>query len=1075
MFKAWFIFGTLGRKIYEKSLNFDLLFCEFGQRHNSQTSSNMSLVPGDKVVYSATRLGEKVEKVGTIRSVGPTTVTMTEGPTVEKALILRLLKPVPIPGNPSMANTVIVFSVDVTGSMGRCFDNVKAAIAGIEAIPEGVAIILQVFTEERTKCLAGCISFGDDLAAFKQYVTDMLLGYVGLECGSGGDTPENHIYAMYELKDYLAKFYPDVETVFTFVFTDAGVHYNSVPSPEAEAETKALKEQFGVSVTDAYARLALLLDTPYKQTVMFMACTQSPDPWLAHLAKATEGLTLLCSGNLTGDLQRLIDSLFTITQGGTIGTVGFTSMTPHTITNRLPANEKVADRTIDIQKAKWETMFARFESLVAEGKKFKKRLRVRGAGEATALVLLILAAWEAATSAEESDILAQVIHLFDPADQPFVEAAWHALVQAFKDGVSPEDTMCEITFATLREQLQEMKGLPNDKAFAQLGQLVSGIMANLRFMKRPDGSLDLANAWCLSIDPKKVGTSFVTLATFGSLQVDYEGYRSDPTSRHPCNIVVPWCPKNASPIFKAIFRLFSACRFLDTVTTGILTGGTDCFPSMHPGMVICLAWALMTGDSERDTTLVDDAFDMLRHYGRLLSRNLHLLFDKGQGSPEPSPQQLLASFLRWAQEKHVVEMPPSIMAELVQAFAMVNARYEEEFDWASLVDVSAFDPLLGAHPVEGEFTVCPVAWMETLPATKLSRQARRLVEVLERNGIRATFDIDLIAQCFLLDTRTARYDLTAEKVHVPKAVPPLAVLLGAKVAEAVRRKFSPKWAAAREAHAEANLVAQVVEAVEASDSVPVLAAKLKEISFLPPWARGIKKVSRAHLALLFDKLDGDKLKLAVMAFALDDSWTTESVLMLKSLSSNIVAVLGELKDSFTARMSARVACKRKETLEVTSNRHGHSEDRQAATVLDDAPPLRNRFPNIPQDAFSIMLGAARAEVKKIRDTPLSKAARDKMDEFLYKNECDVTSFQAPRAPAPVRGRPVTPPLSRAGRYLKALQALDTACEAYAKLEAKPPMSKLQVYNFFETPMEAVTRSSSVASLERRAKFWAERR
>jgi len=1042
----------------------------------------MSLQPGDTVLYEARHTKNNV---GVISAVGLTTVTMKDGTTVDKKLVLRLLKPVPIPGNPSMANTVVVFSVDVTSSMGRCFDNVKAAIAGIKAIPKGVGIILQVFTEEGTKCLAGCISFGDDLAAFKQYVSDMLLTYVGLERGTGGDGPENHIYAMFQLKDYLVKFYPEVETVFTFVFTDAGVHYNSVPSSEAEAETKALNDQFGVSVTDAYARLALLLDTPYKQTAMFMACTQSPDPWLAHLAKATEGLTLLCSGNLTDDLQRLIDSLFTITQGETIGTVGFTSMTPHTITNKLPANEKVADHKIQLQKATWETMFARFESLVATGKKFQKRLRVRGAGEATALVHLILGAENAATSAEESDTLAQVIHLFDPADQPFVEAAWHALVQAFKDGVSPEDTMCEITFATLREQLQEMKDLPNDKAFAQLGQLVSGIMANLRFMKRPDGSLDLANAWCLSIDPKKVGTSFVTLATFGSLQV-YDGYRKDPSSRHPCNIVLPWCPKNASAIFKAIFRLLCACRFLDTVTTGILTGGTDCFPSMHPGMVICLAWALMTGDSERDTTLVDDAFDMLRHYGRLLSRNLHLLFDKGQGSPEPSPQQLLASFLRWAQEKHVEEMPQSIMTELVQAFAMVNARYEEEFDWASLVDVSDFDPLLGAHPVEGEFTLCPVAWMETLPATKLSRQARRLVEVLERNGIRAAVDIGLIAQCILLAARTDRYDLTAEKVHVPKAVPPLAVLLGAKVAEAVRRKFSPKWAAAREAFAEANLVEQIVAAVEASDSVPVLAAKLKEISFLPPWARGIKKVSRAHLALLFDKLVGDKLKLAVMAFALDDSWTTESALMLKSLSSNIVAVLGEeLKESFTARMSARVACKRREIAEgvtpdgkkihpVTSNRHGHSTTRPPATVLDDAPPLRNRF-HIPPDAFMQMLGVARAEVKEIRRTPLSPAATAKMEEFLYKNECDVTSFQAPRAPTPVRGRPVTAPLSRARRYLKALQALDLACEAYAKLDATPQMTKMQVYNFFETPMEAITRSSSVASLERRAKFWAERR
>jgi len=1041
----------------------------------------MPLQPGDTVRYEARHTKNNV---GVISAVGLTTVTMIDGTTVDKKLVLQLLKPVPIPGNPSMANTVVVFSVDVTSSMGRCFDNVKAAIAGIKAIPEGVGIILQVFTEERTKCLAGCISFGDDLAAFKQYVSDMLLTYVGLERGTGGDGPENHIYAMFQLKDYLAKFYPEVETVFTFVFTDAGVHYNSVPSSEAEAETKALNDQFGVSVTDAYARLALLLDTPYKQTAMFMACTQSPDPWLAHLAKATEGLTLLCSGNLTDDLQRLIDSLFTITQGETIGTVGFTSMTPHTITNKLPANEKVADHKIELQEATWETMFARFESLVATGKKFQKRLRVRGAGEATALVHLILGAENAATSAEESDTLAQVIHLFDPADQPFVEAAWHALVQAFKDGVSPEDTMCEITFATLREQLQVMKDLPNDKAFAQLGQLVSGIMANLRFMKRPDGSLDLANAWCLSIDPKKVGTSFVTLATFGSLQV-YDGYRKDPSSRHPCNIVLPWCPKNASAIFKAIFRLLCACRFLDTVTTGILTGGTDCFPSMHPGMVICLAWSLMTGDSERDTTLVDDAFDMLRHYGRLLSRNLHLLFDKGQGSPEPSPQQLLASFLRWAQEKHVEEMPQSIMTELVQAFAMVNARYEEEFDWASLVDVSDFDPLLGAHPVEGEFTLCPVAWMETLPATKLSRQARRLVEVLERNGIRAAVDIGLIAQCILLAARTDRYDLTAEKVHVPKAVPPLAVLLGAKVAEAVRRKFSPKWAAAREAFAEANLVEQIVAAVEASDSVPVLAAKLKEISFLPPWARGIKKVSRAHLALLFDKLVGDKLKLAVMAFALDDSWTTESALMLKSLSSNIVAVLGEeLKESFTARMSARVACKRREIAEgvtpdgkkihpVTSNRHGHSTTRPPATVLDDAPPLRNRF-HIPPDAFMQMLGVARAEVKEIRRTPLSPAATAKMEEFLYKNECDVTSFQAPRAPTPVRGRPVTAPLSRARRYLKALQALDLACEAYAKLDATPQMTKMQVYNFFETPMEAITRSSSVASLERRAKFWAER-
>lgn len=1046
----------------------------------------MPLQPGDTVLYEA-RFTKN--NVGVIGDVGLTTVTMIDGTTVDKKFVLRLLKPVPIPGNPSMANTVIVFSVDVTSSMGLCFDHVKAAIAGIKAIPEGVGIILQVFTEKGAKCLAGCISFDDDLAAFKQYVSDMLLTYVGLECGSGGDTPENHIYAMFQLKDYLAKFYLKVVTVFTFVFTDAGVHYNSVPSPEADAETKALNDQFGVSVTDAYARLALLLDQPYEQTVMFMACTQSPDPWLAHLAKATEGLTLLCSGNLTDDLQRLIDSLFTITQGGTIGTVGFTSMTPHTITNKLPANEKVADRKIDLQKTQWGTMFARFVSLVAAGKKFKKRLTVRGAGEATALVHLILDAENAATSAEESDILAQVIPLFDPADQPFVEAAWHALVQAFKDGVSPDDTMCEITFATLREQLQEMKGLPNDKAFAQLGQLVSGIMANLRFMKRPDGSLDLANAWCLSIDPKKVGTSVVTLETFGSLHVDGDGYRLDPSSRYPCNILVPWCPTGASPVSRAIFNLLCACRFVDTVTTGILTGGTDCFPSMHPGMVICLAWALMTGDSERDTTLVRDAFNMVRRYPRPLSRTLHHLFNKGQGSPEPSPQQLLASFLWWAQKNHVVVMPQSIMAEFVQAFAMVNARYEEEFDWASLVNVSDFDPLLGAHPVEGElFTLCPVAWMETLHENNVSRQAERFVAVLNLNGIEASVDPNLIAQCLLLADRTARYTLTAG-VHVAKTtMPPLAVLLGAKVAEAVRRKFSPKWAAAREAFAEANLVEQVVAAVEASDSVPVLAAKLKEISFLPPWvldARGIKKVSRAHLALLFDKLGGDKLKLAVMAF-LDDSWTTESVLMLKSLSANIVAVLGEeLKESFTARMSARVACKRQEIAEgvtpdgkkihpVTSNRHGHSKDRQAASVLDDAPPLRNRF-HIPPDAFRRMLEEARAEVKKIRDTPLSKAARDKMEEFFDKNEVDYTSFQAPRAPTPVHGRPVTAPLSRARRYLKALQALDTACEAYAKLDAKPPMTKLRVYKFFETPMEAITRSSSVSSLERRAKFWAERR
>jgi hypothetical protein len=514
---------------------------------------------------------------------------------------------------------------------------------------------------------------------------------------------------------------------------------------------------------------------------------------------------------------------------------------------------------------------------------------------------------------------------------------------------------------------------------------------------------------------------------------------------------------------------------LDKVTAGILTGGTDCFPSMHPGMVICLAWALMTGDSERATTLVDDAFDMMRHYGRPLSRNLWPLFDKGQGSPEPSPQQLLASFLRWAQEKHVEEMPQSIMTELVQAFAMVNARYEEEFDWASLVDVSDFDPLLGAHPVEGEFTLCPVAWMETLSASnsasKLYKQAENLVRVLQRNGIRVELDLDLIAQCILLAARTDRYDLTPEKVHVPKVVPPLAVLLGAKVAKAVRANVSSKWAAAREAHVVESLVEQVVVAVKAFPdcspaSVTALAAKLKEITFQSPCG-GIKKVSRVHLAPLFDKLNGEQLKSVVMVFALHDSWTTESVRMLKSLSSNIVAVLGDLKDAFLARMTGRALCNRG-----LSNRHGHSIGCQAASVLDEAPPLRDKWPTIEEDKFKLMLETARAEVKKILATELSEAAKAKMDEFLGKNSCDVTSFQTPRARAPERGWMEPPPRSRAMRYLNSLQDLDAACQAYDKLATKPLMAKHQVYDFFRTPLEAMVKSTTLASLERRAQFWA---
>jgi hypothetical protein len=790
---------------------------------------------------------------------------------------------------------------------------------------------------------------------------------------------------------------------------------------------------------------------------MFMACTRSPDPWLAHLAKATGGLTLECSGNMTTDLQRLIDSLFSITQGGSIDTARFTAMKPFTITNTLPSSEVVADR-ITLQTATWEAMFSRFKTalVVDKSKKFAKRLTSRGAGEATALVLLILEAMEAS----EPDLLSEVIHFFDPADQPFVAAAWRELVQAFKEGVAP-DVMCEVTFETLFEQLKEMKGRTNAEAFLKLGELISGIMANLRFMKRPDGSLDLANSWSLSIDPK-VGTTVVTLATFGALQVD-DGFRKDPSSRLPCNIVVPWCPKAASPIFKAVWKLFTASRFFDTATTGILTGKSDCFPSMHPGMVMCTAWALMSADTERTATLVEDAFDMMRNYGRPLSPHLWRLFDKGQGSPEPSPQQLLASFLRWSTEfpDRVRGMAPCLMAELVQAFAMVDKRYNPEYDWASLVDVSAFNPLQGAHPVEGNFTLCPVAWMETLPESKLYKQAANLARVLQQNGIPVEVDLDLVAQCSLLEARTDRYDLI-EKVHVPKVVPPLTALLGAKVAKAVKAKVAAEWTALREAHVEANLVEQVVAATMTLDSSPAsvlaLAAKLKEMSFLPPWARGAKKVSRAHLAHLFDKLTGDHLKLAVTVFALDDSWTTESPSMVKSFSERIVEVLdGELKEAFTARMKDRPLCKRSEG----SNRHGHSGERQAASVLDDAPPLRNRWPNMSEEEFNLMLATARVEVKKIRATPLSKAARAKMEEFLDKNATDVTSFQTSRAA----------PRSRAMRLLHSLHYLDAACEAYEKLATKPALSQHQVHAFFETPMEALTKSKSLASIEHRADFW----
>jgi hypothetical protein len=243
--------------------------------------------------------------------------------------------------------------------------------------------------------------------------------------------------------------------------------------------------------------------------------------------------------------------------------------------------------------------------------------------------------------------------------------------------------------------------------------------------------------------------------------------------------------------------------------------------------------------------------------------------------------------------------------------------------------------------------------------------------------------------------------------------------------------------------------------------VTALAAKLKEMSFLPPWTRTSKKVSRAHLAPLFDKLNGDPLKLAVIAFALDDSWTTESVLTLKSLSSNIVAVLGDREAEFIARMTARVMCKRDE-----SNRHGHSVRCQAASVLDDAPPLRNKWPNIEEDVFNRMLEEARDQVKNIRATPLSSAATAKMNEFLEKNMCDVTSFQTPRAP---RGWVESPPKSRAMRFLTSLHYLDAACQAYEK--AAKPMTQHQVHAFFETPMEALAKSKSLASIERRADFW----
>jgi hypothetical protein len=119
-----------------------------------------------------------------------------------------------------------------------------------------------------------------------------------------------------------------------------------------------------------------------------------------------------------------------------------------------------------------------------------------------------------------------------------------------------------------------------------------------------------------------------------------------------------------------------------------------------------------------------------------------------------------------------------------------------------------------------------------------------------------------------------------------------------------------------------------------------------------------------------------------------------------------------------------------------------------------------------------MLETARAEVKKILATELSEAAKAKMDEFLGKNSCDVTSFQTPRARAPERGWMEPPPRSRAMRYLNSLQDLDAACQAYDKLATKPLMAKHQVYDFFRTPLEAMVKSTTLASLERRAQFWA---
>lgn len=95
----------------------------------------------------------------------------------------------------------------------------------------------------------------------------------------------------------------------------------------------------------------------------------------------------------------------------------------------------------------------------------------------------------------------------------------------------------------------------------------------------------------------------MSLATFAALDVvkpggtggtgdggdeTEEGGRRCPVTRDTFNCFLPWLPASASSRDRAVFRLLSAGRVLDTVTTMAIIGaeegaatGLSCFPAMH--------------------------------------------------------------------------------------------------------------------------------------------------------------------------------------------------------------------------------------------------------------------------------------------------------------------------------------------------------------------------------------------------------------------------------------------------------------------------------------------------------------